>query len=374
MRSVTAAVSRDDTGTLAFERLTLEAPRPDEVVVEIGFAAICHTDIKAAHGEQGSRKPAVFGHEGAGIVVDVGSQVTSVSPGDRVMLTHLSCGTCSSCSGGDTAYCLNSRSLNMLAGRQDGSSGFYCSDVHSHFFGQSSFATFSLANARNTLKVPDDIPLPSAAAMGCGVMTGAGAVFNALNVQPGSSIVITGTGAVGLAAIMAARIAGAARIVGVDQVQDRLNLARELGASHVVNASDADAVEQIREACSGGARYAVEASGAPAALTTALSSLGLHGSCVIVGAAGDVDGTFRWRDLQRRGITIRGSVIGDAHVQSFLPKLFSFYREGTFPVDRMITYYDFAQINRAMADAEAGGPVKPVLRVNGQVEARSSMN
>jgi aryl-alcohol dehydrogenase len=361
MRQVTAAVSRDDSGVLQFETLTLGDPRPDEVVVEVAFAGICHTDIKAAHGEQGARKPAVFGHEGAGVVVEVGTSVTSLKPGDRVMMTHLSCGECRSCARGDTSYCLNSRALNMLAGRLDGSSGFECSEVHSHFFGQSSFATFALANVRNAIKVPDDIPLSSAATMGCGVMTGAGAVLNVLAVKPETSIVVTGTGAVGLAAIMAARIVGASRIIGVDLVDHRLELARQMGATDVFNAADSDVVAKIQKACAGGAQYAVEASGSPRALTTALGALGLHGACVIVGAAGDVDGTFRWRDLQRRAITIRGCVVGDARVREFIPQLFQYYREGRLPLEKMIAYYDFAQINAAMANAAAGGDIKPVL-------------
>jgi aryl-alcohol dehydrogenase len=171
-----------------------------------------------------------------------------------------------------------------------------------------------------------------------------------------------GTGAVGLAAIMAAKIAGASRIVGVDQVAARLALARELGATHSFEAGAGDLAERLRAACGGGAQYAVEASGNRAALAPALDSLGVHGACVIVGAAGLVDGTFRWRDLQLRGLTIRGSVIGDANAQVFLPKLFQYYREGRLPLERLITPYEFDRINEAMEDAHAGASIKPVLR------------
>ena len=364
MQSVRAAVSREDHAPLSFEELELEAPRADEVVVEVAYTAICHTDIRAVEGLQGSQKPAVFGHEGAGIVRAIGSGVTKVKVGDRVVMTHLSCGRCASCLAGDTAYCRQNLPLNMRAGRLDGSSGFCGGEVHSHFFGQSSFATFSLANERNVTIVPDDIPLDCAAAMSCGIVTGAGAVLNVLKPAPGGSVVITGAGGVGLGAVMAARIAGASQVITIDLWQPRLDLAREVGATHCFEAADPHVVEKVREACGGaGATASVEASGSTTALAVALDVLGLHGTCVLVGAGGAVPASFTWRHLQYNALTIRGCLLGDSNVQLFMPRLFSFFRQGLLPVDRIISHYDFAQINEAMRDAAAGGPVKPVLRI-----------
>jgi len=363
MRHVTAAVCRDDKSPLLFERLTLEDPRPDELIIEVAYCGICHTDISAVQGKMGSLKPVVLGHEGAGVVVQVGADVKSVRPGDRVMMTNMTCGECPQCLGGAPAYCRHARPLNMNAERLDHSTAFHASEVHSHFFGQSSFATYSLANKRNVVKVPDDIPLSSAAALGCGVMTGTSAVFNAADVRPGGAVLVTGTGAVGLSAVMAARICGASCIIGVDIVPSRLDLARQLGATHTYLATDPDLPAKIREASGGGINYAIEASGNVKALAPALDSLAQQGSVVIVGAAGLVDGTFRWRDLQLRGATIRGSVIGDANPPIFMPRLFQYYREGRFPVERLIKLYDFEAINEAMHDAEAGGTIKPVLRI-----------
>ncbi len=368
MQQVRAAVSRGDDSRLGFEDLSIEPPREDEVLVEVDCTAICHTDILAAEGVQGARKPAVFGHEGAGIVRAVGARVTEVAPGDRVVMTQLSCGECERCLSGRTNYCQHSRTLNMLAGRLDGSSCFCGSDVHGHFFGQSSFATHSLAHRRNVLKVPEGVPLAVAAAMSCGVLTGAGAVLNVAGVRPDQAVVVTGAGGVGLGAVMAARLAGARRIVAVDLMPARLDLARQVGATHGVVASDPEAVAQIRAICGNGADVAIEASGAPPALKTAIDSLGLLGTCVIVGAArGDIPATFPWRTLMRQGQTIRGSLLGDSSARSFMPKLFGWYLDGRFPVDRILTHYAFEDINRAMAEAAAGGPVKPVLHMKPQV-------
>jgi aryl-alcohol dehydrogenase len=369
MRTIKAAVSRLDNEHLHFEELSLQDPRADEVVVEVAYSGICHTDIIAHSGAQGTHLPAVLGHEGVGIVAAVGLANTDFAVGDRVAMTRLVCGHCKNCISGDPTYCQHSRTLNMNAERLDHSSGYHDSDVHSHFFGQSSFATFSLANQRNLVKIPDFVPLLHAAAMGCGVLTGSGTVFHALKMRPGDSLLVMGAGAVGLSAVMAAKISGASQIIAVDFHDSRLELARTLGATDVFNARDEDLVEKIRAVSNGGVNFSIEASGSLRAFAPAIDSLATRGMCALVGAAGNVEAGFRWGDLQRRGLTIRGVISGDANMPIYLPKLFKYYKDGRFPVDKMIKLYEFDQINQAMEDSESGAAVKPVLRISRTTDA-----
>lgn len=364
---IRAAVSRGDGLELAFEKLTLEEPRPDEILVRNAVVGICQTDLKAMQGKQGTAKPAVLGHEGVGTVVSVGATVKEFRPGDRVLMAFASCGECGNCHAGRPSYCGDARRLNMNGQRADGSSAYPGSDVHSHFFGQSSFATHSLTAERNAVRLPDELSFEVAGGLGCGIITGAGTVFNVLRVSPGSSVLVFGAGAVGLSAAMAARIAGASRVVVFDIHASRLDLALSVGATHVINAVEEDRLCLLHAICPGGADYAVEASGSPKALADALSMLGTGGVCAIAGAAGDVEATFRWRDLQLKGLIVRGVIEGDANPKVFVPQLVKYYLEGRFPVDRISRLYPFERINDAIADAASGAVVKPLLRISDDV-------
>ncbi|HEY1970465.1 MAG TPA: NAD(P)-dependent alcohol dehydrogenase [Pseudonocardia sp.] len=362
-RSLVAAVSRSAGEPMGFEQLTLEEPRDDEVLVEVHYAGICHTDINCHHGRMPTPRPVVLGHEGAGTVVEVGARVTELSPGDRVLMTFMSCGRCRVCRSGRPAYCPSALALNFLAGRADGSNAYRDTEVRGHFFGQSSFATLAMANERNVVRVPDELPLDRAAVLGCGVMTGAGTVLNSLRVTPGSSVAVFGAGAVGLSALLAARIAGASTVVAVDTVRSRLALATELGASHTL-AAGADTAAVLTELTGGGVDFCVEASGSPVALTQAIDCLGSGGSCAAVGTVNE-PASPSWRALRLKGATIRGVVEGDANPPLLLPQLFGFHAQGRFPFERLISNYDFTKINDAIADAESGVAIKPVLAVGG---------
>lgn len=364
MRTVTAAVSRDHDKPLSLEQVTLQAPRPDEVVVEIDAVGVCHTDLGSHLGLLGTQHPVVLGHEGAGRVVEVGAEVTSLQPGDPVLLTAATCGNCRSCLNGTPAYCDAFFALNAAAARADGSSAYEGGELHSHFFGQSSFAECSVVAARNAIKLPDDIAPHAAAPLACGIMTGAATVIAALGVRPGSTIAIFGAGAVGLSAAMAAQIAGATAVIVVDVVRERLDLASELGATAVIDAASTDAVEAVRELTHGGADYTVEATGVDAGLRGAIEALGSRGVCGVVGLAGmGAVGSFDWMSLIMKGATIRGTTVGDANARLFLPQLLAHHRAGRFPFERMLTYYDLADINDAMQAAASGAVIKPVLRV-----------
>jgi len=228
--------------------------------------------------------------------------------------------------------------------------------VRGHFFGQSSFASHTLATERNIVKVPEELPLELLAPLGCGLQTGAGTVLNSLAVPEGAGVAVFGTGAVGLAAVMAARIAGAFPIIGVDIRPARLELALELGATHTIDSSHADAGSRI-EAITSGVDYVVETTGSPEMHRLAVEVLNPHGCVALLTGEGGTD----FLPEGRRTI---GIIQGNAVPQQFIPKLIELYRQGRFPFDRLIRYYYFEDINRAMDDARRGVTIKPVLRIS----------
>lgn len=367
LRQMQAAIVRDAGQPFKIETVSLGEPRHDEVVVRVVACGVCHTDIVVRDQGYASPLPAIFGHEGAGVVEAVGSLVTKVVPGDHVVMSYAFCGECRSCISGHPAHCLNVFPICFGGGRLDGSTSTVDSHgetLHDHFFGQSSFAQYSMANQHNVIKVPKDLPLELLAPLGCGLQTGSGAVLCALKVTPGSSFVAFGAGAVGLAAVMAGKIAGATIVIAVDINPARLELAKELGATHVINSRETDPVAKILEITGGGANFALECSGRPEVLRQAIDCLGFFGTCGIVGAQPlgsevpiDVNG------VMIPGKRIMGIVQGDVISETFIPTLIEYYRQGRFPFDRLIKHYDFADINQAMEDSETGVTIKPVLRI-----------
>jgi aryl-alcohol dehydrogenase len=331
--------------------------------VRIVATGICHTDINV-HERDRSPKPIVLGHEGAGIVERVGFGVTRLVPGDRVILSMNFCGECPSCRRNAHGYCSEGVPRNFGGRRPDGSTPLTQegAPINARFFGQSSFATYALADERSAVKVPDDLPLEIMGPLACGVMTGAGAVINSLQVHPGQSIAIFGTGAVGLSAVMAARIVGATRIIAVDIVPARLELARELGATDSIDASTGNAVQEIKELTRHGVDFSFNTTRAPAIFTQAMECLAPLGVAGFVGAP-----VGSWTpDLFQiliGGRTLRGIVGGDSSPGSFIPLLIEYYRQGRLPFDRLIRFYPFQDIAQAFADCEHGMTVKAVLRV-----------
>jgi aryl-alcohol dehydrogenase len=364
--SVTAAVVNAVGSPFELTELELDGLRPDEVLVDIAAAGICHTDLTARAGGFPTPFPVVLGHEGAGTVAAVGSDITDLVDGDRVALSYASCGACPTCAHGRPSYCGEFLPRNFFAARADGSTALSREGaaVHSHFFGQSAFATQAVVGRRSVVKVADDIPFEVLAPFGCGVQTGAGAVLNVLAPAPGASIAIFGAGGVGISALLAARLSGCTTIVAVDVNSGRLALATELGATDVVDAAAVDAVAAVQEATGGGAAYAVEATGVPAVLRQAVDVLAPGGTCAVVGAPPfgvtaelDVNGLIAF------GRTVRGVVEGDSVLPVFVPQLVDLWRARHLPVERIVKTYDFDQINEAAHDAESGAVVKPVLRI-----------
>jgi aryl-alcohol dehydrogenase len=358
---IQAAVLRAGDGPYAVETVQLRELRADEVLVRVVGAGMCHTDVVPRAPTTMSPPPIVCGHEGSGVVEAVGADVDGVAVGDHVVLSFDSCGACTNCLAGQPAYCdtflfrnLSGRDLDGSTGITDAAGG----EVLSRWFGQSSFATHCIGTARNVVVVDKSLPLEKLGPLGCGIQTGAGSVLCALDVQPGTSIVVFGTGAVGLAAVMAAKVAGATTIIAVDLQPHRLALARELGATHAVNGGDADVVAQVQGITGGGAHYAFDTTGVPAVISNALAALRMTGTCGLVGVQlGDLvlDG------LALLGKTVIGILEGSAKPQEFIPRMIQLWQEGRFPFDRLIETYPMSRINEAEASSLSGGTIKPVL-------------
>ncbi len=332
----------------------MEGPREDEVLVRLVASGICHTDIGMHQG--GGSDPVVLGHEGAGIVERTGRAVRSVRRGDSVVLSYQSCGRCRPCRRGQPTQCDHFWDLNFGFMRLDGSNALEASGVRGHFFGQSSFATHTLATERNIVKVSRTLPLEMLAPLGCGLQTGAATVMHSLAVRAGSSIAIFGTGSVGLAAVMAARIMGAEPIIAVDMRPKRLQLAKELGATHLVNTRRCEPGERIAT-LAGGIDSAVETTGDPSIERAARRLLRPGGRLALL--------TGGSPERLPGGRQVLSVIQGDAVPQQFIPRLIQLWRKGRFPFDRLVRFYDFRQINRAIADSIRGTTIKAVLRIAG---------
>src|ERR1051325_5300977 len=361
---IPAAVVPARSAPFEIRELDLAGPHPDEVLVRIVATGMCHTDLHARDGYFANLPyPIVCGHEGAGIVEGVGSGVTDLAPGDPVVISFPWCGECEPCQAGRASYCVHGRALKSSGRRADGSTPksrggerFY-----SCFFQQSSFATFAVAPAKDVVRIRRDAPLELLGPLGCGLQTGAGAVLNVMQPRAGQSLVVFGVRGVGLAGLMAGKVAGCDPIVAVDRLPARLALARELGATHALESRGAETLAEIRKITGGGAHFALETPAIPEVFRLAVDSLRGLGSCVLVGSArAGTEVSFEMPWLQG-GRTVRGVVQGDSRPREFIPRLVDLSMDGRFPLDRLVTRYDLADINRAAADAVSGATIKPVL-------------
>lgn len=360
-REITAAVLRAADAPYALESVQLAAPGPGEVLVRVVGAGMCHTDVLPRAGLPMGAPPIITGHEGAGVVEAVGEGVGTVKVGDHVVLSFDSCGACRNCRTGQPAYCDTFMARNLVGRRLDGSTGVTDAGgaaVSAHWFGQSSFATHCLATARNAVVVDPSLPLELLGPLGCGVQTGAGSIAVALATRPGEQVVVFGSGAVGTAAILAARVAGASTIVAVDLHQHRLDLACELGATHGLLGTTDGLVEQILDITGGGADVSFDTTGVPSVMRSALTVLRMTGRCGYVGVQlGDLvlDGSALI------GKTALGILEGGVDPQRFIPQMLQWWQDGRFPFDRLIQTYPLADINDAEQASLSGRVVKPVL-------------
>ena len=359
-----AAVLRAGDAPYSIESLELAGPGPGEILVRIAGVGMCHTDMVPRAPEFASLAPLplVTGHEGAGVVEAVGSGVAGIAVGDHVVLSFDSCGSCTNCRGGHPAYCETFLPRNLSGRSVDGSSPATDAagkPVGARWFGQSSFATYSIATPRNAVVVDRSLPLDILGPLGCGIQTGAGSVLIAMGVRAGSSIAVYGAGAVGLAAIMAAHVAGATTIIAVDLHPSRLKLARQLGATHAIDGKAADVGAQILSLVTGGVDYTFDTTGVPSVIVGAVMALRPLGVCGLVGVRG-ADLVIPPLSLEL-GRTVVGIIEGDAVPQRFIPQLVELWRQGRFPFDRLIGKFPLAKIDEAERASLAGEVVKPVL-------------
>jgi aryl-alcohol dehydrogenase len=365
MINTKAAVVERPGASFAVQDVALDEPRADEVLVRMVAAGLCHTDLGVQAGGIPFRLPGILGHEGAGVVEAVGSVVTKVKPGDKVLLSFTSCGGCGACRGGHPAYCDVWVPRNLIAGvRDDGSATVYRDGeaIGGRFFGQSSFAQRAIADERSVVKVDDDAPLDVLAPLGCGVQTGFGTVWNILSPSPGSTLAVFGAGAVGLAAVLAAALLPLKAVVAIDIVPARLDLARELGATHTVNGQAQDAAAVIAEITGGrGADYSIDTTAVPAVVRTAVDALAIRGTCAVIGAPPQgTEVAFEVQSLLP-GKRVTGVTLGDAEPETLIPQLVSLHRDGRLPLEKLITYYRFGELDAAARDMHQGVTIKPVI-------------
>lgn len=359
---IKTALLKEQEGEFQFENITLDEPKSDEVLVKIVASGVCHTDAVAR--DLGlSPFPVVLGHEGSGIVEKVGDNVTTLKKRDQVVISYASCGHCENCRTAHPSTCYNFNDLNFGGKMPDGTHRLHDDGKEvSTFFGQSSFASYAVADQRNVIKVDDEVDISLMGPLGCGFLTGSGTVLSKLKPEFGSSLAIFGSGAVGLSAVMAANITGCKDIIAVDIHENRLQLARELGATHVINSKEADVVEEIKALTGPGLHYAVETTGVSEVVKQSVHALRPLGTCAIVGVTGEV--TFNVQDdIMAEGKQLVGVIEGDSVPQIMIPKLVDYYKRGQFPFDRLVAFYDFEDIDQAFEDSRTGKTIKPILRI-----------
>jgi S-(hydroxymethyl)glutathione dehydrogenase/alcohol dehydrogenase len=361
-----AAVLFEVGKRLEIRDVEVERPHAGEVLIRMTAAGVCHSDLHVMTGHLVAALPAILGHEGAGIVADIGPGVTSVKPGDHVIpLWRLSCGVCEYCSDGRPALCNAGMQVRMTGRLPDGTTRFRLDGQEiKHFAGVSTFSEYSVVPEGVVLKIPDDLPLDRAALMGCAVITGVGAAINCAKVRPGSSVVVFGAGGVGLNVVQGARLAGAEKIIAVDLVDRKLEFARQFGATHTVSAAGGDAVAQVRALTGGrGVDYAFEVIGLPKTMRQAFDCLAKRGTAVVVGVtpmAMEVSVPVMSLVYEERVLT--GSVYGSSRPRLDIPRLIDLYRGGKLMLDELLTRtYPFEQINEAYAALERGEVARSVV-------------
>jgi aryl-alcohol dehydrogenase len=363
---VAAATIEEVRAPLRVEELEIDEPRAGEALVRIVATGVCHTDAIAQEGDFPYPFPGVLGHEGAGVVEAVGDGVTNVAVGDPVVIGWPYCGTCRNCLEGQPRYCLDIGAQVGRGTRADGSTAWRRPDgspVHSHFFGQSSFATHSITDAKTLVRMPPEMPLELVGPLACGLATGAGAVFNKLRPAVGSSLVVYGVGAVGLAAIMAARNSGATTIIAVDRHAARLKIAAELGATQTVDVNEDDPVDAVQQICGGFADYSLECTGNMDVLRQAVDSVGLRGTCVLIGGA-PAEATFTLDHITTLwGKTVAGILGGEGTSERLIGALARLHLDGRFPYDKLVTPFALDEVNEAIAASISGEVLKPILRM-----------
>jgi S-(hydroxymethyl)glutathione dehydrogenase / alcohol dehydrogenase len=352
--------------TVTMEDITLAEPGPHEVEVTIAAAGVCHSDLHVLRGEWSVPVPAVMGHEGSGVVSKVGASVTDLAIGDHVVLSWVpACGVCRPCLRGRPAQCeLCATVVSPLGMLHDGTSRLSCGQetVH-HYLGVSSFAERVVVPRSGAIKVRSDAPLDAIALIGCAVATGVGAVRNTAAVEAGSTVAVIGCGGVGLSCIQGARLVGASRVVAVDVMASKLALARKLGATDIIDATDGDVVEQLRATVPEGLDYIFDAIGKVSTTEQAIAALGLGGAAVVVGLP-PVGSSARFDPLAlaEADQRILGSNYGSVDTQRDIPWLVDLVMDGQLDLESMISARrPLSEAGAALHDLNAGAALRQLL-------------
>ncbi|WP_114968647.1 zinc-dependent alcohol dehydrogenase family protein [Rhodoferax ferrireducens] len=353
---------------LEVTEVDLAPPGPGEVLVRIAAAGLCHSDLSIINGDRPRRTPIVLGHEAAGVVEALGEGVTDLEPGDHVILVFVaSCGHCDPCSEGRPVLCEPAAAANVAGTLLGGGKRLsYQGETIDHFIGVSAFAEYAVLSRRSLQKIDKELPLEIAALFGCAVMTGVGAVVNTAQVRPGQSVAVVGLGGVGLSALMGALAAGASRVVAVDLADDKLVLAKALGATDVINAGAANAVEQLRELTGGGVDHALEMVGSAKALEFAYKVTRRGGTTVTVGLPASSQNLMTpvWH-LVAEERTLKGSYLGSCVPRRDIGRFVSLYRNGRLPVDQLLTgRLTLDQINEGFDRLHRGEAIRQVIVMN----------
>jgi Zn-dependent alcohol dehydrogenase len=364
VKKMRAAILYHTNTALRVEEVTIDDPWEREIMVKLVATGICHSDLLPIKGEVPSPLPIVLGHEGAGIVERVGPGVTTVRPGDHVVLPVIfTCGKCRYCVEGQPALCAEVLPAHLMGTLPGGGKRLHKGDQDLHlFYSQGSFAEYVVVHERTAVKVPKDARLDVLCLLSCRVTTGVGSVINRAGLRAGESIVIYGCGGVGLSAVMGAKLAGAGKIIAVDLVDRKLDLAKELGADYVINASGENPQQRVVEITGGGTDYSIESIGNVNVMAQAFASIHSAGTCVLVGAApmADVLSLFPFEFLL--GKTLKGSLLGNVRTMIDVPKYVDLYMQGKLPIDKLAAkYYTLDEINEAIAAVDRGEVIRAVI-------------
>lgn len=362
---IRAAVVEEKGHEYKIMNVSLADPQGTDILVRIVAAGLCRSDYGERNGNSLSF-PNVLGHEGSGIVEKVGDGVKSVKPGDHVILSYGYCQSCKGCAEGHPSSCDHWMDINNSGKNARGEYVLHKEDGTplNNFFNQSSFATYSLVDESNAVRVDKDIDLRLLGPLGCGLGTGSGAVLSVLKPKAGESIAVFGTGAVGFAALMSAKIVGCSTIIAIDINEERLRNAKELGATHIINSSkNSDSVaEDIRDITGGvGVNYAIDTSGFVPIMKQAMSCVTSGGTFVPLAVTKQNFEVNTFFELVFGNKKIVGCLIGDTIPKLHLNNLIDFYRKGQFPFDRFVQYYDFDDIIQAEKDSVSGKVLKSVI-------------
>lgn len=366
MKIKAAVVDQKGSNFQIKDDIELAPMQDDDIQVKMVASGICHSDEALRKGDAEIGYPIILGHEGSGIVEKVGSHVQNFEPGDHVVLSFYSCRNCENCLRGIPTQCLHYAENNLSGVRPDKSAHFTENGQQvADMFDQSSFTTTTVVRESNAVKVPKDLDLRKLGPLGCGYVTGSGTVLNTLKPRPGQTIAVFGTGAVGLAAMMAGKISGCTKVIAVDIVDSRLALAKELGATDVINSQQQDAVAAIQELTNGyGVNFAVDTTGVTSVMESSIKALRQGGTSACIAVTPNHIDVDTWNDLCVDDKSVIGVNMGDSVPQIDIPRLIEFYRQGMFDFDKTEKFYPFEDINQANADSMSGETIKPILIID----------